>query len=164
MRRKKRRVPNFFEFWENCCSCNNWRLPGEPQISKSTFLPAKDYLIIKLISWILLEACIPKMATHAFKSLMTVHFGNGNTKIFKVWITLLRLSMWVLFYLYLWVVSSLDTTIVTYGKQNYSVVPHSHANYTFVPFEIFVLWMIRIYVWMKWKNIYKIIITYILHR
>ena len=30
---KQRRVQNFLEIWENCYSCNNWRLPGEPQIS-----------------------------------------------------------------------------------------------------------------------------------
>ena len=35
---------------------------------------------------------------------------EGKHKIFKVRITLLRLSRWVLFYLCLWVVSSLDTT------------------------------------------------------
>ena len=26
----KRRVLNFFGILGNCCSCNNWRLPGEP--------------------------------------------------------------------------------------------------------------------------------------
>ena len=32
----KRRVPKFFGISGICCSCNNWRLPGEPQISVLT--------------------------------------------------------------------------------------------------------------------------------
>ena len=35
---KSKEGPNFFSIWEKSCSCNNWRLPGEPRSLDNLFL------------------------------------------------------------------------------------------------------------------------------
>ena len=34
----KKEAPKFQKIWEKSCSCNNWRLPGEPRSLDNFFL------------------------------------------------------------------------------------------------------------------------------
>ena len=60
----KRRVPKFFGILGKCCSCNNQKLPGEPQISELTFSQCKTFQIKYEIFWMFVFLNWP---THAFK-------------------------------------------------------------------------------------------------
>ena len=75
---KQRRVQIFLEIWENRCSCNNWRLPGEPQISGLTsFLSLKLHeLKLKSSRHIHSQA---NLGTHLIHYRKPFFLGKGNT-------------------------------------------------------------------------------------